>query len=259
MRASSASRSVRRPTSTVGRTNSRVGIVALNGRPVRAITSRARTTRRPLFGSIASAAAGSTAAQLGEQGGDPLAVEPLLQGRPYVGVGRRDLEPVERRPHVEPRPARDHGHGAAGQHGVDVGPRVPLVGGDAGLLGHVEHVELVVRDAVPLLGRHLGGADVHPAVELRGVGADDLAAQPLRERDGEVGLAGGGRADDSDDETLHVSRCARPRASRRRGRTGRGPHPASTTGRAPPSRGPSRPCAPCATTCRRAGRRRGSR
>ena len=45
----------------------------------------------------------------------------------------------------------------------------------------------------------LGGADVHAAVELHRVGVDHLAAEPLGERDAEVGLADGGRADDGDD------------------------------------------------------------
>ena len=176
-------------------------------------------------------------AQLGEEGRDALRRQPPLEGAPDLGVGRRDLEAVEGGPHVEPGPTRDDRERATTQDVLDVAPRLSLVGGDARLLGDVEDVDLVVRDAVALPDRHLGGPDVHAPVELRRVGADDLAAEPLGERDGEVGLAGRRRPDDTDDEG-HVSRCARPRGCRRRGRTGRGPPPASTCGPASPSRWP---------------------
>lgn len=64
---------------------------------------------------------------------------------------------------------------AAAPDGSDVGPRGDLVARDAGLLGHVEDVELVVPDT-PALGREqLGRAGVHAAVELHGVGVDDLS------------------------------------------------------------------------------------
>jgi hypothetical protein len=77
-----------------------------------------------------------------------------------------------------------------------------LVVGDAGLLGHVEHVEKVVRNARSLLDGQLCGADVHAAVELRRVGVDHLAAEGLRERDGQVGLARRRRPHDRDDRRL---------------------------------------------------------
>ena len=231
MRASSASRSVRRPTSTVGRTNSRVGIVALNGRPVRAITSSARTTRRPLFGSIASAARGSAAAQLGEQGRDPL-VGRAAACRAARTSGRSAGSRAGRAPPARRAPTRPRPRAGAAAPARPRCRRGRAAGRRRRWPPAVTSSTSSWWCAMPCRSSsgHLGGADVHPAVELRGVGADDLAAQPQGERDGEVGLAGGGRADDRDDEVLHVSRCARPRASRRRGRTGRGPHPASTTG-----------------------------
>ena len=46
--------------------------------------------------------------------------------------------------------------------------------------------------------RQLRGADVHAAVELHGVGVDDLAAEPLGEVEREIGLAGAGRSGDHD-------------------------------------------------------------
>ena len=59
-----------------------------------------------------------------------------------------------------------------------------------------------MRDAVPLTGRQLGGAEVHAAVLLHGVGVDhfdaDLAAQPVGDGERELGFAGAGGADDRD-------------------------------------------------------------
>ena len=63
----------------------------------------------------------------------------------------------------------------------------------------VPQVEQVVRHAAPLGEVGLGGADVHAAVELHGIGVDHLTAEPLGEGDGERGLPGGGGADDGDD------------------------------------------------------------
>ena len=62
----------------------------------------------------------------------------------------------------------------------------------------------------PALGlRDLGGADVHAAVELHGVGVDDLAAEFQGELDGEVGLSGAGRPDDGDDgQAVLLGPCA---------------------------------------------------
>ncbi|GAA2487618.1 hypothetical protein GCM10010393_18700 [Streptomyces gobitricini] len=54
-------------------------------------------------------------------------------------------------------------------------------------------------DAAALLGRQLGGADVHPPVELHGVGVDDFTAQLLGEVDAQIGLSGRRGADDGDD------------------------------------------------------------
>ena len=65
------------------------------------------------------------------------------------------------------------------------------------------HVEHVVRHQGALLGRGLGGADVHAAVDLHGVGRDDLAVVFLGEGDAEAGLARGRRAADNDDLWLH--------------------------------------------------------
>ena len=75
--------------------------------------------------------------------------------------------------------------------------------------GHRPDVEQVVRDAVALGLGLLGGADIHALVELHRVGVDDLAAEHLGQRDGQAGLAGGGRAHHGDDVRAHGYKCAR--------------------------------------------------
>ena len=55
-----------------------------------------------------------------------------------------------------------------------------LVGGDTCILMHVQDVDLVMGVAAAAGGRHLGGADVHAAVELEGVGVEHLDADARR-------------------------------------------------------------------------------
>src|SRR5699024_9593688 len=69
----------------------------------------------------------------------------------------------------------------------------------SGLVGDLEDVEEVVGHAPALLGWQLVRPDVHAAVELHGVGVDNLSPEALGEVEREVGLAGGGRPDDRDD------------------------------------------------------------
>ena len=86
-------------------------------------------------------------------------------------------------------------------HEVIVDPRAGqlLVLGDGGGDRDVPDVQEVVRDTATLLGCQLGGTDVHPSVELHGVGVDDLAAEPLGQEDAQIGLSGRGGPDDGDD------------------------------------------------------------
>ena len=51
----------------------------------------------------------------------------------------------------------------------------------------------MVRDAAALGLRELGGADVHPAVDLHRVGVDDLAVEAFGQVERETALAGRGR------------------------------------------------------------------
>ncbi len=77
--------------------------------------------------------------------------------------------------------------------------REPLVLGHGRGDRHVPDVEQVVRDATAFLGRQFRGADVHPTVELHGVGVDDLTAEPLGQEDAQIGLSGRGGSDYGDD------------------------------------------------------------
>ena len=123
-----------------------------------------------------------------------LGLQPGPQGR----VGAGEVELVDDGADVQAGPADEQRHPAAGEHVVDRGPGQPLVLGDAGPLGHVPHVEHVVRYATPLGRRRLRGADVHAPVELHGVGVDDLGAETPGQLDGERGLAGRGGTDERD-------------------------------------------------------------
>ena len=149
--------------------------------------------------------------------------ELVLDPGPHRGVGAGQLEHVQGRAHVESRAAHQDGDPAADADFCESGPGGALEVRDRGLLGDVEDVEEVVGHPAPLLRGRLGGADVHPAVELHGVGVDDLPAQPQGELDAQGGLAGARGPDDGDDRQL--------RAGHRTGRPGMprltGPGPAA--------------------------------
>ena len=49
-----------------------------------------------------------------------------------------------------------------------------------------------------LLFRDLRGADIHVAVDLHGISADNLSAYPFGKTDGQVGLSHGRRACNND-------------------------------------------------------------
>ena len=67
----------------------------------------------------------------------------------------------------------------------------------------VQNVDQMVADTVHLLLRHLRGSDIHVAVHLHGVGADDLPADLFREFHGEGGLSGRCRPGDYDQRLFH--------------------------------------------------------
>ncbi len=134
---------------------------------------------------------------LGEAGvhrGAALRLDERFEAPADHGIDRWQIdEAAEQRPEPEPRAAHDDGEGAAGGDGGDrfVGQRG--VAHRVDRLVRVDHVDEVVGYAPQLLGRRLGGADVEAAVDLHAVGADDLAAEGLREGDRQPGLSDGGR------------------------------------------------------------------
>src|SRR6185369_8998121 len=56
----------------------------------------------------------------------------------------------------------------------------------------------------PLFGCGFGGADIHAAIDLHGIGVDYLAVQPAGQIQGQFALARGGRAADDEDPGFHV-------------------------------------------------------
>jgi len=106
---------------------------------------------------------------------------------------------------VQHRPADDQRHRPAAEDGLDVVGGGTLIAADRRGLGDVEHVELVMRNPAPLGNRQFRGADVHPAVELHGVGVDDLTAEPFGQVQRQGTLARPGRPDDGDGASRHCS------------------------------------------------------
>ena len=64
----------------------------------------------------------------------------------------------------------------------------------------------MVRNAASLLGGHLGGAHIKPFVDLHRIGADDLPAELLGQRNAQRGLAGSRGANHGQHRVLFVTR-----------------------------------------------------
>jgi hypothetical protein len=62
----------------------------------------------------------------------------------------------------------------------------------------LDYVDEVIWNFPAFFERRLGRADVHAAIDLHGVHADDLAAQPVRHFKGQRAFAGGGDAENQD-------------------------------------------------------------
>ncbi len=67
--------------------------------------------------------------------------------------------------------------------------------GRAVILIRIQEVNQMMGDKFPLCGRRLGGADIHPAVDLHRIGAEDLPLKPSREAKSQRGFSGGGGPD----------------------------------------------------------------
>jgi hypothetical protein len=68
--------------------------------------------------------------------------------------------------------------------------------GRAVVLVRVQDVDQVVGNKLPFLSGRLGCADIHPAVNLHGIGAEDFTAEPLGQTKSQRGFPGGGGSDD---------------------------------------------------------------
>ena len=129
-------------------------------------------------------------------------------------IGRRlagELQAVERPAQVQPGAADEDRHAPARRDVVHRGPRASdwysATAADFAI-GHTSSRWCATPPRSS--GGQLRRADVHAGVELHRVGVDDLAVQALRERHGEVGLAGRCRSDDRDDPRRTGSAASRP-------------------------------------------------
>ncbi len=86
-------------------------------------------------------------------------------------------------------------------------------------LPRVGHVQQVVRDGRTLRRGRLGRADVHPAVDLHRVHADDLCPDRPGQRAAERPLARRRAADNGDDPVLHANLPSSVRSYLLTGRT----------------------------------------
>jgi len=139
-----------------------------------------------------------------------------LERRANGRICPRELELVEQCSYVKTRTTHDDDAVASLLDRHDVRARRALVGGNGGVIGQVEHVELVVRDPATALDRQLGSTDVHPAVELHRVGVHDLRPDALRERDCKIGFPRRRGADDGDHQRGHRGTTGREHGSDRR-------------------------------------------
>jgi hypothetical protein len=122
-------------------------------------------------------------------------------------------------PQVEPR-ATDEQRGSASRS--DGSQRFVRMGREVGRregLVRIDQVQPVVSDAAACVRRDLGRTDVHAAVDLARIGADDLdVADGFGESQRESRLAGRGRAADDDErrmgDAVRVARRVSPPGTR---------------------------------------------
>ena len=171
----------------------------MNGRPVSSMTSKRGRSCAPLAGPIAIAAAGSRSAS---------SPNSALDAHAAAGPPRAVGESPDRWPETRCRRCTAWTYRPDPPTRIGVRPRsrirstarsgLLLVPRDGGRFDDIENVQQVVRDPTTLRGWELGGADVHPAVQLHGIGVHDFPLQPFGEVQREFGLAGAGRAGDND-------------------------------------------------------------
>ena len=115
----------------------------------------------------------------------------------YVGICARKVDDVKERANVQSRSAGNHGDARTTMNIRDVASSFALIGGNTGLVCHIQDVDLVVRDPSAFLQWCFGRADIHSSVQLHRVRADQFGLtgcsqqcrQILRNGKGEVGLS----------------------------------------------------------------------
>ncbi len=148
-----------------------------------------------------------------------------FQPRPQGRIGRRSgKQPAREGAEVEAGAADEDRQPAAPVDVADGRRRVAREPRGGVLVGGIDDVDEVVRDAAPLGDRHLVGADVEAAVDGRGVAVDDLAAEALGGGQRQRRLARGRRSRESPDS-------AAPRAASLSTRAARAPGPAAPSTR----------------------------
>jgi len=159
-------------------------------------------------------------AQVGAVGGQGVARQAALgpfgfELAPQRRVGLRQLgQAVEQGLEVEHGATCEDGQAAPGMNGLDqVQGRLAEGGGGPGLAGF-EDVDEMMGNAAPFLGRGLGGADVHAAIDQGGIDADDLTTEPFGQTHGQLRLAGGRGAEQGQDRKGCVHWPRRNRRSR---------------------------------------------
>ena len=133
--------------------------------------------------------------ELGVERGPAFGGGPGIEPRAHRGIGRRQSrEAVLERLEVQHRPADEQRNSAAR---ANRGNRFDRIGAEPRRrvgFDRIEDVDQMMRHPRARRGVGLRRADVHAAIHLRGIHADDLDREALRERERERGLAGSGRA-----------------------------------------------------------------
>jgi hypothetical protein len=138
--------------------------------------------------------------------------QPFAQPR----IARRRVDDAaQQSSEVEPRAAHDQRHATPGHDPSDGRLGLTDEVGQVEVAAGIMMVDEMVPDAPPLSRRGLGGGAVETAVNLQGVAADHLAADPLGQSDGDPRLPRtGGTEDDQQAQTgppWRVISSVRPR------------------------------------------------
>ena len=116
-----------------------------------------------------------------------------------VGRDARDRPAFHDCPDIQARATDEDGQAAAPGNVGDGADCQLLVLPECESFVGVDNIDEVMRDTRPFSSRRFGRANIHIAVNLSRVGADDLPAESLRERERERRLAHSGRADNGNE------------------------------------------------------------